>query len=205
MKMKQLLAAAAAFALGVMPLEAQRGADSKDAAEIKAYRLTMDGLRKMAAAGENLARAISADPRFKAGQALNQQIEALEQKDELTEAESKKLEDLRAKLEELESKKDQDGDASSQTLDDMVRRIEREPVMAKAIRDAGLSPREYTLVGLVTFQAMMVHGIQKQFGNKQLPPDLAATVLADNIKFVSNNEAEITRLLEKMKSLEKKP
>ena len=162
-------------------------------------------LRKMATAGENIAKAVANDPRFKAEQALKQEISALEKKDELTDAESEKLDDLRAKLEEMEEKNSGSSDANAETLDEMARRIEREPLMAKAIRDAGLSPREYTLLSLVTFQAMMVHGVQKQLGNKPLPPDVASTVLAENIKFVADNEAEITRLMEKMKALEKKP
>ena len=180
-----------------------QGASEKDAAELKSYRLTMDGIRKLSAAGEAMGKAIAADPRFKAEQALRQEIAALEKKDELTEAESKRLEDLQEKLEEMEEKNDK-GNKNAETIDEMAKQIESEPVMANAIRSAGLTPREYSVLSLVTFQAMMVHGMQKQYGSKELPKEVAGTVLADNIKFVADNEAEINRLLEKLKT-EKKP
>jgi len=139
-------------------------------------------------------------------QALKQEIETLEKKDELTAAEEKRLEDLRTKLEEQEEKNDREsGDNNAQTLDDMARRIESVPEMGKAIRSAGLTPREYSLISLVTMQSMMVHGFQKAAGGKELPKEVAGTVLEDNIKFVAANEAEIMRLLEKLKASEKKP
>jgi hypothetical protein len=203
MRLRQLLAGAALAVIAV-PLGAQSVA-TNDMAEMKAYRLTMDGLRKMVVAGENMARAMANDPGYKAQLALDAEIEALEKKDDLTEAESKKLDHLRAKLEELEEKNSWQSDGGGESLDEIARRVERLPVIAKAIREAGLSPREYTLVSMVTFQVMMVHGMQKEFGSKQLPPELAGTVRTENLKFVADNEAEITRLLEKMKSLEKKP
>ena len=194
-----------AFALGMPALpvtaaRAQTGASEEDAAEIKSYRLTMDGIRKLAAAGEAMQKAIAEDPRFKAEQALKKEIEALEKKDELTDAETKRLEELQGKLEEMESKNDKD--SNPETLDQMAKQIESEPAMAKAIRSAGLTPREYSLMSLVTFQAMMAHGMQNQYGSKELPKEFQGTVLEDNIKFVAQNEAEITRLLEK---LNKKP
>ncbi len=203
-------AALAAFAITATVLpgqaaHAQGSASERDAAEMKAYRLTMPGIRKLVAASEALAKAVEADPRYKAEQALKQEIEALEKKDELTPAEEKRLEELRTKLEKAEAKEDPGSDDSNaQTLDDMARRIERVPAMANAIRTAGLTPREYSLISMVTFQAMMVHGFQKQAGSKELPKELAATVLAENIKFVADNESEIMRLLERMKAAQKK-
>jgi hypothetical protein len=87
----------------------------------------------------------------------------------------------------------------------MARQIESVPAMASAIKSAGLTPREYSVLSLVMFQAMMAHGMQKQYGTKELPKEIQATVLADNIKFVADNEAEINRLMERLKALEKKP
>ena len=203
MRISKVFAVALAMGLTALPVtatRAQQAASEKDAAEMKTYRLTMDGIRKLAAAGEAMQKAIADDPRFKAEQALKKEIEALEKKDELTDAETKRLEDLQAKLEEMESKNDKD--SNPETLDQMAKQIESEPVMAKAIRSAGLTPREYSLMSLVTFQAMLAHGMQKQYGSKELPKEFQGTVLEDNIKFVAQNEAEITRLLEK---LNKKP
>ena len=195
------LVAAVATLPPVSVAYSQGTVDERDAAEIKSYRLTMDAIRKLSAAGEAMTKAIEADPRYKAQKALEEQIEALEKKDELTEAEEKRLEDLRAKLEEEEEKNDKDSgdDSNAQSLDAMAKRIETVPAMATAIRSAGLTPREYSKISLVMFQAMMVHGFQKASANKDLPKELASTVLAENIKFVADNEAEITRLLEKLK------
>jgi hypothetical protein len=199
------LVSAVAVLSPVSIAHSQGSVDDRDVAEIKSYRLTMDVIRKVAAAGEAMAKAIEADPRYKAEKALKDEIEALEKKDELTEAEEKRLEDLRTKLEEQEEKaeKESGDDSDAQTLDGMAKRIERVPAMANAIRSAGLTPREYSKISLVMFQAMMVHGFQKAAANKELPKEFAGSVLAENIKFVADNEAEITRLLERMK-MEKK-
>jgi len=201
---RKLFAAAFATLALTAPAATARAQDasSKDAAELKSYRLTMDKIRKLSAAGEAMGKAIAADPRFKAEQAVRKEIDALEKKDDLTEAESKRLEDLQAKLEEMEEKNDK-GRKNAETIDEMAKQIESEPVMANAIRSAGLTPREYSVLSLVTFQAMMAHGMQKQYGTKELPKEVAGTVLADNIKFVADNEAEINQLLEKLK--DKKP
>jgi hypothetical protein len=178
----------------------------RDAAELKSYRLTMPKIRQLAQAGEAMAKAMQADPRFQAQQALDREIKALEDKDELTEAEEKRLEQLRARKEEEEAKDDaRDSDRSTQTLDDMVKAIEREPAMAGAIRSAGLTPREYSLLSLSLFQAMMAHGLRQSLGAKELPKDVTDRMLLENLKFVADNEAELAQVLERMKALEKKP
>jgi hypothetical protein len=202
-----LLAAVAAFAVSAVPATAAyaQGVSQRDEAELKAYRLSMEKIRKFAAAGEAMVKAIEADPRFKATAALKKEIEALQNKDELTAAEEKRLDDLRAKLEAEEAKNDgQENDNNAQSLDDMARRIEKIPALAAAIRSAGLTPREYSLLSLATMQAMMAHGFQKASGGKELPKEIAATVLADNIKFIADNEAEIMRIMERLKALEDK-
>jgi predicted phage tail protein len=193
--------ASLAFTAAPLTSASAQGTNAKDAAELKSYRLTMDGIRKLSAAGEAMQKAIENDPRFKEEASVRKDIEALEKKDELTPAEEKKLDDLRNKLEEIEAKNDKDNDKNRnpETIDEMAKQIESVPEMAKAIKSAGLSPREYSVLSLVTFQAMMAHGMQKQYGTKELPKEFQGTVLADNIKFVADNEAEINRLLEKLK------
>jgi hypothetical protein len=166
----------------------------------------MTKVRQFAEAGEAVARAMQSDPRYREEKSLEKEIEALEKKDELSAADEKRLEALRGKLEELQSKADAGSDDSNnQSLDDMVRAIEKHPALAQAIRGAGLTPREYSVLSLSIFQAMMAHGIQKSLGSKDVPKELAASVLAENIKFVADNEAEITRLMERVKSLDRKP
>jgi hypothetical protein len=183
------------------PATAQGGAGQRDAAEVKAYRLTMDDIRKLAAASEAIGKAIAADPRYKEEQSVRQEIAALEKKDELSPADEKRLEELQGKLEKIEAKNSDR--KNPETLDEMAKQIESEPAMANAIKSAGMTPRQYSLVMLVTAQSMMAHGFQKASGNKELPKEIQGTVLAENVKLVADNEAEITRLMEKLK--EKKP
>jgi hypothetical protein len=204
---KVLLAAVAALVLAAPPVasaDAQGTPSERDAAEIKAYRLTMGDVRKLAAAGEALNRAIANDPRYKAEQALKQEIAALEKRDNLSDAELKRVDELQTKLQEMQDKNDQ-GNKSAESLDEMARQIESEPVMANAIKGAGMTPRQYSLVMIVTAQSMMAHGFQKSNAGKPLPKEVANAVLADNVKLVGDNEAEIERLMDKLKTLEKKP
>jgi hypothetical protein len=202
-----LAALLAAFAVTAPPAPAalaQRSASQSDEAEIKVYRLTMDKMRKFAAASEAMAKAAETDPRLKAIDALEKEIAALEKKDQLSAAEEKRLDDLRTKLEAEEAKLMPADTDNAPSLDAMAKRIESVPALANAIRGAGLTPREYSLMSLVTIQAVMAHGFMKSSGGKELPRELAATMLADNVKFVADNEAEITRLLERLKTLERK-
>jgi hypothetical protein len=92
------------------------------------------------------------------------------------------------------------GSSTAGTLDDMVRNIEREPMMSAAVREAGLTPRDFTLVGMAIMQSGMVAGVLKQRPNEN--QDSLIRVMkanAENVKFVMANEPELTR---KQKALE---
>jgi len=213
MRTRAVVGAVASFVLAISPLlggaafaQGTSAAD-RDAAELKNYRLTMVKIRQLGQAGAAIAKAAQADPRYQAEKALDREIETLEKKEQLTAAEEKRLEELRAKKEAAEAEADakEPGQSKDESLDETARRIEREPAFAGAIRSAGLTPREYALVSMVTFQAMLAHSLQKSLEGKELPKEAAAGVLAENIKFVADNEAEITRLLQQLQTLERKP
>jgi hypothetical protein len=92
------------------------------------------------------------------------------------------------------------------TLDDMTRNIESEPMMRDAVRDAGLSPREFTMVTISLMQTAMASGVAKMRPNDNQDSLIRAMKASpENVKFFLENEAEITRrqtaLAEEMKKL----
>ena len=103
---------------------------------------------------------------------------------------------------EANSENSSDPNAS---LDDMVRRIESEPMMVAAIRDAGLSAREFTMITISMMQTGMAAAVAKM-----RPTDNQDSLIRamkanpDNIKFWNENEAEITRKSRDIESQMKK-
>ncbi len=91
-------------------------------------------------------------------------------------------------------------DNSNASLEDMAKNIEAEPVMVAAIRDAGLSPREFAVLTMSIMQTAMAAGIAKMRPNDN-QDSLIREMKANpaNVKFFRDNEAELTR---KQKDLE---
>lgn len=91
------------------------------------------------------------------------------------------------------------GDANA-SLDDMVRNIESEPLMSSAVREAGLSPREFTMITVAMMQTAMAASVAKM-RPKDNQDSLIREMKAnpDNVKFWQSNEAELTK---KQKDLE---
>ena len=182
---------------GGSPALAQAGADEKELAN---YRLTMEAIRKVDRAMEAAVAEMRKDPRLQERMKLEAEIAALEKKDERTEAEEERLEQLRQKQDEAESEEpDLFGDA--ETLTELAAAIAKEPIWARALGSVGLSAREYAKVSLCLMQAMMAAGM-KQSG---LAQDLPKTVLADNVRFVEEHEAELQALQKKWEALGKEP
>ena len=96
-----------------------------------------------------------------------------------------------AEREALEKSQESNNNAN---LDDMVRNIERSPVYRDAVRQAGLSPREYVMVTMALMQSMMASSVL-QMRPKDNQDSLAREmkVHPDNIKFIREHEAEITQ------------
>lgn len=95
----------------------------------------------------------------------------------------------------------QDGrNSSNESLDQMAKNIEAEPMMVAAIREAGLSPREFAVLTMSIMQTAMAAGIAKM-----RPTDNQDSLIREmkanpaNVKFFRDNEAELTR---KQKDLE---
>jgi hypothetical protein len=80
------------------------------------------------------------------------------------------------------------------SLDDMTRNIAEHPLMSAAVREGGLSPREFTMITMSMMQSAMAASVLK------MRPDDDQDSLAremkvnpDNIKFYQQHEAEIAR------------
>jgi cell fate (sporulation/competence/biofilm development) regulator YmcA (YheA/YmcA/DUF963 family) len=104
-----------------------------------------------------------------------------------------------AEKEAFQKRADARGDANS-SLDDMARNIESEPLMNSAVREAGLSAREFTMITMAMMQTAMAVSVAKMRPNDNqdsLIREMKAN--PDNVKFWQANEAEITR---KQKALE---
>ena len=109
-----------------------------------------------------------------------------------------------AQREALQARNDDSSDPNA-SLNDMVKRIEAEPMMVSAIRDAGLSPREFTMITISMMQTGMAAAVLKM-----RPTDNQDSLIRemkanpDNVKFYNANEAEITRKAKEVEAEMKK-
>jgi len=196
----RIMSALVTFTLGAavgalaQPKAAQTDPDTR---EIAQYRLTMEGVHKVAAATRAMAAEMKNDPRVLEMKKLDEQIQALETKEERTEAEEEQLEKLNARQEELERAFGGMIGSNPKSLSDMAARIEKVPAMAKALRAAGMTPREYSTFMLAMMQAAMVAGFQKSGMVKEIPKD----VNPENVKFILDHEKELQALQKEMQSL----
>ena len=96
--------------------------------------------------------------------------------------------------------KNEGDNSSDQSLDGMAKRIESVPQMRDAVREAGLSTREFALITYSMMQSAMAASVL-QMRPKDNQDSLVREMKAnpDNVKFYREHEAEITR---KMKALE---
>lgn len=164
-----------------------------DALEIRNYRLTMDKVRAFSRVYEKVGEQMAKDPKRRELAAKEKQLEALMAKEEPTEADDRRMEKLQQEIEALEHALDGDDDSGS--LADIARSIERNPVMASAVRSAGFKPREFAVLQLALVQAIFAHGLQKSGHLKELPKEVSP----ENVRFVAQHEAELAKLTGKQK------
>lgn len=77
-------------------------------------------------------------------------------------------------------------------IDDMARKIAAQPVMAAAVRDAGLTPREYALLIMSMVQSGMAGAVVKlrpEANQDSLAREMKANPA--NVRFMIEHEAEI--------------
>ena len=89
---------------------------------------------------------------------------------------------------------DEDNDNANASLDDMTQNIAGHPLLNAAVREAGLSPREFTMITMSMFQSAMAASVLKMRPNDN-QDSLAREmkVNLDNIRFYREHEAEIAR------------
>lgn len=162
-----------------------------------------------------------------AEQKLAADIEALESKEEWTDAEAARLEQLReqldaleqrragrteadeARLEQLREQRDAleaavgPGLEKAESLSDWEAAIRQYPPMARALRAAGMSPRDYAKFWLSMLGAGMVAGLKMAGHMQAMPKEVADVVSAENVKFVEQHAAELTALQKKWEALGK--
>jgi hypothetical protein len=180
-------------------LHAQAAAADADTREVLAYQLTAPTLQKVAAAHQHLATALKADPRVTRVARLKAEKRQLEAKDELSDAEAARLDELEAEIDAAEESLPSPLEGAK-TLSDMEANIRKEPLLASALKSAGLAPREYGTFMLALLQAALVHGLQKSGVAKEIPAEVRKQVNLENVQFVAAHEAEITRLMTEVRS-----
>jgi hypothetical protein len=95
---------------------------------------------------------------------------------------------------QIESNNDDD-------IDEMTRNVESKPVFADAIRKAGLSAREYTMITIALFQSMMaasvvdMHPVEKR---DSIMRDMQ--VIPENVKFVKDNQMALQQKHQSMEA-----
>jgi len=86
------------------------------------------------------------------------------------------------------------GNSANASLDDMARSMDRNPAIRSAIEDAGLSSREYATLTMAFVQAAMASSVLQMRPNENqdsLAREMKASM--DNIRFMREHEAELTR------------
>ena len=176
-----------------------------DTKEIQSYRLTLTNLNQFVAATRNVYAAVKSDPRFAEVMKLQNEKRALQAKEEPTEAEMARMDALDEAIDAAQAKLPKVGMNASdnKSLSEMEASIRQEPLMLKALTSAGMSPRDYLKFTLAFFQAAMIQGMQKAGVVKEIPKELQATVNMENIKFVEENQAAITKLMAEFEALNK--
>jgi|1185.fasta_scaffold16392_3 hypothetical protein len=90
----------------------------------------------------------------------------------------------------------EDHDASNESLDQTVKKIEKIPELKQAIVKAGLTPREYFVASLAMAQATMASAMAEA-------PDSLPSGLRANMAFVKSHQAELTKMQKRAEEIER--
>lgn len=82
------------------------------------------------------------------------------------------------------------------SLDQQVAALEGHPEAKKAVRDAGLSPREYTMITYTYMLAATAQSVQQMPAGRTRDSVMQSLkVHPDNVAFVQNNTTELEKLM----------
>jgi hypothetical protein len=192
---------AAALALSPLLASAQ-GLTDAEQREMRTYRLTMPRIKQLMQVYTILGRSLQNDPRLQRMSTLKAEYEALQDQDDLSAADQQRLDRLEAELERLDEEFERGPGAAlnmsgAQSLDAMARTVESSPLVTAAVKQAGLTPREFATLQLVLVQTMLAHGFVKAGTLKELPSE----VNPENVTFIQEHEAEIQALGKELDAL----
>jgi len=85
----------------------------------------------------------------------------------------------------------------SKNLDEMVANIQKYPQAVAAIRQNGLSPREYAVCLMTLMETSMAVGFKKSGTYKEYPPKILEMVSKANLDFAEQHWDEIQSLMPK--------
>lgn len=182
-----------------VPLHAQQrpAGNDADVKELAQYTLTMDALNRVDRVTKTAMALMEKDPRYAERFKIGKELAALRKKAQPTEAEQKRIEELEAKAEQLDQKDDPD-DSDVKTLTDMEKKIDSMPPLATALKQEGMSAREYAKFTLASMQAALAAAVMKMPGAKKALP---ASINPANVTFVQEHEADFKRLQDTYASL----
>ncbi|HJQ18947.1 MAG TPA: hypothetical protein VJ867_01275 [Gemmatimonadaceae bacterium] len=195
---RSIAAASMLLAVAAPAIAAQKSSFSDaESKELYAYRLSMEGLNKYEAAMKAFAAAAQKDPRYAKQIALKKQIDELKAKEDPSDADQTRMEELEQQLSEAEAATDDNSFSRANTIADMAAAITANPMFSSALRSAGLTPREYSVMTLVLFQSAMWAGMKKQGFAKDLPKDVNPA----NVAFMEQHEAEFAAMQQRFKEM----
>ena len=178
-------------------LSGQIGAPG-DLKEIQEYRLTVPALKQVMAATRNLIVAMNTDPRYQRIRKLEAELKQLEEKDQPSEADTKRIEKIVAEMNSIRSSTNIIG--TDRSLSEIEAAAAKEPLVANALKTAGITARDYAKFMAAFIQASMIQALQKQGAIKEPPKD----VNPENVKFAQDHQAEFEAFMKRLEELDTK-
>ncbi len=179
------------------PLAAQASA-AADLKEIQAYQLTVPAFKQVMVATRNMVAAMETDPRYQRITKLEAELKGLEDKDQPTAAESERIEKIVTEMDGIRSSMNIMGNDKS--LSEIEAAAAKEPLVANALKSAGISARDYAKFMGAFFQSAVIQGMQKSGALKQIPKD----VNPENLKFVDEHGAEFETFMKELEAFDRK-
>lgn len=176
---------------------AQASSEAADEKEIAAYRLTTESLTKLKKVVRLAAEAEAKSPKVQVQIKLQAAVDSLRKKDELSDAEQARLEKLEQQLAKAEEEDDLLADES---LSQMAKKISEYKPIADALRQAGMTPREFAVWTMAYAEAAMAVSLKQAGMTKDIPKDVNLA----NVKFVEDHMAEITAMQQEYERITKK-
>jgi hypothetical protein len=195
-----LLAAVLTVSSSSFAVAQDRSGDA-DLKELASYTLTVDTINKMERVTKVMVASLQNDPRYVEQRKLENELDALEQKDNLTDAEQRRIDAINARMEQLENADDDEPDSDSgDSLSDMARKIANTPPLAAALKQVGMTPREYAKASMAIFQAGFALAAKQMTEKMGKPFKTPEGVNPANIKFFQEHEADLKRMQAAMQS-----